>query len=121
MKSLRLPKERVQTLDPETLEKYLMAHGWEADKQASSAEVGVYHSPAESEEEIRLPLSKGFIDYALRIGEVLEVVATAQKRTAWEVLEDVSARQAGSCLNGALAGRRAEADGEPATKKRVRR
>jgi hypothetical protein len=98
--TLRLPKERLLALDPAQVEAYLLAHGWEADPRASSPEAGVYHSPADPEAEILLPCDRGLADYALRLGEVLQALASAERRTAWEVLEDLSARRADLSPNG---------------------
>jgi hypothetical protein len=105
-RTLRLPRERVLALDPADVEAYLLARGWEADRKASSAEAGVYHLPADPDAEILLPRDPGFIDYALRMSEVLQALAAAERRTAWEVLEDLSARRAGSSPNGPAASKR---------------
>jgi hypothetical protein len=104
--TLRLPKERVLALDPADLEAYLLAHGWEADRRASSADVGVYRIPADPAAEILLPRDRGFVDYALRVGELLQALAAVERRTAWEVLEDFLARRHGSSPNGPAAGPR---------------
>ena len=74
---------------PATVEAYLLAHGWEVDPEMSSSEAGVYHLPWDPRSEILVPRSKDFVDYALRVGEVLQALAVAERRTAWEVLEDV--------------------------------
>src|SRR5712692_965329 len=101
--SLRLPKERVLALDPADVEAYLLAHGWEADRQASSPEAGVYHLPSDPGAEILLPRDRNFADYALRLSEALQALATAERRTAWEVLESFPARRVGSSSNGPAA------------------
>ncbi|HKI32552.1 MAG TPA: hypothetical protein VKA46_11840 [Gemmataceae bacterium] len=112
--ALQLPRERVLALDPATVEAYLLAHGWEVDPKVSSAEAGIYHLPSDPQAEIIVPRDKGFVDYALRIGEVLREVAVAQRRKAWEVLEDLSARQADVPVNGTPAGKRERGTGGPA-------
>lgn len=108
--ALRLPKERLLTLDPADIEAYLLARGWEVDRQASSQEARVYHLPADPEAEILLPRDKGFVDYALRVSDVLQALAAVERRTAWEVLEDFLARPHGSSPNGPAAGRRGAVD-----------
>ena len=104
--TLRLPLERVLALDPAAIEKYLLARGWEADRRGSSPEAGVFHLPADPEAEILLPRDRGFADYALRVSEVLQALAAAERRTAWEVLEDLSARHTGSSQDGPAPGKR---------------
>ncbi len=99
-RTLRLPKDQVLALDPADIEAYLIARGWEADRKASSAVAGVYHLPSDPEAEILLPRDRGFADYALRLSEVLQALAGAERRTAWEVLEDLSARRGASSPNG---------------------
>jgi hypothetical protein len=104
--SLRLPTERVLALDPADIEAYLLEHGWEADREASSAEAGVYHLPADPEAEILLPRDRGFVDYAIRLSEVLQELANAEQRTAWELLQDLLAPRTGVSPNGPAAGAR---------------
>jgi hypothetical protein len=102
----RLPKERLLTLDPADVESYLVARGWKPDRKASSAAAGVYHLPADPEAEILMPRDRGFVDYALRLGEVVQALASAEKRTAWEVLEELTAPRTSSSQNGPAPGKR---------------
>lgn len=105
--TLRLPIDRVLALDPNAVEAYLLAQGWEADRKASSRQAGVYHLPADPTAEILLPRDRDFVDYALRLSEVLQALAAAERRTAWQVLEDLSTRQASGAPNGAASAARA--------------
>jgi hypothetical protein len=111
--TLRLPKERVLALDPKDVEAYLVARGWLADPRASSPEAGIYHLPADAEAEILVPRDRDFVDYALRMSEVLQALAAAEHRTAWEVLEDLSARPVDSSANDPAGGQR----GSPGAKR----
>jgi hypothetical protein len=104
--TLRLPKERVLALNPADVEAYLRSRGWEADQRASSPEAGVYHWPGDPEAEILLPRDRTVVDYVLRVSEVLQALAATERRTAWEVLEDLAAQTAGSSPNGPAAGKR---------------
>ncbi len=101
--TLRLPIDRVLALDPAAVEAYLLAQGWEADRQASSRQAGVYHLAAVPAAEVLLPRDRDFVDYALRLSEVLQALAAAERRTAWQVLEDLSARPAAAPANGPAA------------------
>jgi hypothetical protein len=111
--ALQLPRDRVLALDPATVERYLAAHGWVLDAGASSPEVGVYHLPSDAQAEVVVPRDKDFVDYALRVGEVLRDVATAERRKAWEVLEDLSRQQAAVGGNGPTRGKRERGNGTP--------
>lgn len=101
--TLRLPKERVLALDPKDVEAYLLARGWQADPRASSPAVGTYRRADDAEAELLVPRDREFVDYALRLTEVLQAAAAAEHRTAWEVLEDLSAGSASSSANGPAA------------------
>ena len=104
--ALQLPRERVLALDPATVEAYLAAHGWEMDRAVSSSEAAIYHLSSDPQAEIVVPRDKDFVDYALRIGEVVREVAVAERRKAWEVLDDLSRQQAGTSANGPTASER---------------
>jgi hypothetical protein len=103
MNPLRLPKDRVDALDPVALESHLRAHGWRERRKASSARVGVFRHPSLPKEEVLLPRDKGFVDYALRVGEVLHALAIVEKRRIWEVLDELSGRPADASPNGPVA------------------
>jgi hypothetical protein len=113
--TLQLPKERLLALDSADVEAYLLAGGWELDRQASSRDAGVYHLPADPQAEILLPRDRDLVDYALRLSEVLQALAAAERRRAWEVLEDLSARQAASSPSGLVGGPRGAGGGASAT------
>jgi hypothetical protein len=104
--ALRLPKERVQAIDPADLEAYLRGHGWELDPDVSSPEAAVYHIPSDPGAEVIIPRDKGFADYALRVGEALGEMAVMERRTAWEVLEDLSRKEGRASANRPAASRR---------------
>lgn len=114
--ALRLPRERVLALDPANVEAYLTAHGWEVDPEMSSPEAGVYHLRADPSAEIIVPRSKDFIDYALRVGEALQEVAVVERRTAWEVLEELGSGRAESPRNGPAHGQQGRDTGFPTTR-----
>jgi hypothetical protein len=92
MNPRRLPKESVDAVDPAALERYLRARGWRERAEASTGRIGVFRHPSLPEEEFLVPRERGFVDYALRVGEVLTALATVERRTTWQVLEALSAR-----------------------------
>jgi hypothetical protein len=106
-----LPTERVMALDVSRIEAYLAAHGWEQDPKLSSRDAGIYHLPADPRAEVILPRDRNLVDYALRVGEVLQALAVAERRTAWEVLEQFSVGQAVAQPNGVGAGKRRTPNG----------
>jgi hypothetical protein len=73
--AFQLPRDRVNALEPMAVEAHLLAHGWQADPRASSPEVGIYHHPSDPDAEILLPRDKSFIDFALRMSEVVQALA----------------------------------------------
>jgi hypothetical protein len=101
-----LPRDRILALDIAKIAAYLAAHGWKQDPELSSPEAAIYQLAADPQAEIILPLDRNLVDYALRLGEVLQTLALAERRTAWELLEQFSVRQAGAPSNGAVAGKR---------------
>jgi hypothetical protein len=116
---MQLPRDQVLALDPDCVEEYLQSHGWKADPRASSVEVGVYRSPADPEAEILLPRNRGFVDYALRLSEVIVTLGAAEHRKAWEVLEELGAQRAGTASpNGPVSGKLDAAGSEKATRKK---
>jgi hypothetical protein len=114
---LRLPRERVAALEPADLKAYLLAHGWHVDRRTSSQDVGVYHRRGDRRAEILVPRDKGFLDYALRVGDVLQELAMVEGRTAWEVLDELSTGRPGSSPNGPAGERRGTGDGASAAKR----
>lgn len=111
--TLRLPKKQLEALTPAAVESYLRAHGWEADPALSTAKVGVYRRPGDSGSEVLVPRDPGFIDYALRLGDVVQALAAVERRTAWEVLEDLSGRHPHSSPNGPVSAPQGGVDTRP--------
>jgi hypothetical protein len=85
--TLRLPRERVAALQPADLETYLLAHGWEEDDAMSSAQVGRFRYRRQPDVTVRVPRDRDFLDYAVRVGDVLQTLAVVERRPAWEVLD----------------------------------
>jgi hypothetical protein len=89
--ALQLPKERVTLLDPGDVEAYLLVHNWEEDASTSSPTIAVFRYGPSSEVAVEVPRDRGFLDYALRVGDVLQTLAVVERRKVWEVLEDLLA------------------------------
>jgi hypothetical protein len=102
--ALRLPKERAEALSPQDLEGYLLTHGWKEDTAASTKKVGEFRHRTVPEATVRVPRDRRFLDYALRVGDVLEAIAVIERRPAWEVFADVSAPKQAPSANGPAEG-----------------
>jgi hypothetical protein len=101
--TLRLPRERVAALQPADLEAYLLAHGWEEDDAASSAQAGAFRYRRQPDVTVLVPRDRDVLDYAVRVGDVLQTLAVVERRPAWEVLDNLSASRPPSLPNGAPA------------------
>jgi hypothetical protein len=78
-------------LRPEYVQLYLKSHGWHEDLAVPSTKATVYRYPGEPDAEILLPRNQELADYALRMGDVAEMIAAVEQRSIWEVLIDLSA------------------------------
>jgi hypothetical protein len=98
--ALQLPKERVTLLDPADVGTYLLAHDWEEDRAAASVKVRAFRYRPSPDIAVLVPRDRGFRDYALRVGDVLQALAVVERRKAWEVLEDLLAHRQAPVRNG---------------------
>lgn len=108
MKSVtQLPREKVAAIRPEQLETYATAKGWTLDEAASDGKAAIYRYPGIPQAELLVPRHHTFIDYPLRVGEVLHNLAVVEARTIWEVFLEFSDFGNPSPRNGnAKSGRR---------------
>jgi hypothetical protein len=86
----RLPKERVSALAPEELQLYLNSRGWKPDVASATSNAIAYRLPQEPEAEVLLPRRRDLADYAARVADLVQAVATVERRSIWEVLHDLS-------------------------------
>lgn len=99
--SLRLPKDKVAALEPSDLEDYLRDRGWKPETDRSTPKVGAFRHAAEDGVEVLVPRDRQLGDYALRVGDVLQTLAVVERRTAWEVFEELwDRRQVAPPKNG---------------------
>jgi hypothetical protein len=98
--AIQLPKERVALLDPSDIEGYLLTHGWEEDPSGSPAQVGRFRYGPDPRVTALVPRDRGFLDYAVRLGDVLHTLAVLERRPIWEVLETLLARRTSPASNG---------------------
>ncbi len=85
MTRMKLPKDRLDVFPPDLMETYLLSHGLVRKTAWSSEEVAGFEYPSQPDAEALVPLWKGFVDYALRIADVLEMIAAVEQRWTWEV------------------------------------
>lgn len=101
--TVQLPKERVALLDPADIEGYLRTHGWVEDRGGSTAQVGRFQYGPDGDVTVRVPRDRGFLDYAMRVGDVLHTLAVVEHRPSWEVLETLLTRRPEIAANGPAA------------------
>jgi hypothetical protein len=101
--ALKLPKEELSALRPEDVQLYLGSRGWRKDTAASTPKATVYRFPDEPDSEVVLPSTRDLGDYALRMGDVAEMLAAVEQRSIREVLVDLSGPPADIVRLGILA------------------
>jgi hypothetical protein len=87
---LKLPKDQLVALRPVDVRLYLESRGWVADPQASPPRGVLLRYPALPDAEALLPLSRDIADFASRMGDVIQMVSAVERRSVWEVLNDLS-------------------------------
>ena len=101
MKSVtQLPREKVAAIRPEQLETYATAKGWTLDEATSNDRAAVYRYPGIPQAELLVPRHQTFIDYPLRVGEVLHNLAVVEDRTILEVFLEFADFGKPSARNG---------------------
>jgi hypothetical protein len=88
--TLKLPKEELSALRPEDVQLYLTSRGWQTESAAPSAKATTYRLPNEPDAEVLLPRNRDIADYALRMGDVAQMIAAVEQRSIREVLVDLS-------------------------------
>ena len=88
--SLKLPKDQVESLRPRDVQRYLNGEGWVINEGESSPVASVYRNSNFGGVEILLPLRRDFADYALRMADVVQSLATLHRKSIWEVLNGLS-------------------------------
>ncbi len=73
--------EKFQHIDPQQVESYLLAHGWQ-QQQRRGDKASVWTLDGF---EILLPLKPEIIDFKRRMAEVVETLALAEKRSQVEI------------------------------------
>jgi hypothetical protein len=88
--ALKLPRDQVTSLRPRDVQLYLVSRGWVSDAAESSSSAMLFHHPAMADAEIMLPLRRDLGDYTLRMADVVQALAITEKRSLFEVLNDLS-------------------------------
>lgn len=101
--TFKLPKEELSALRPEDVQLYLSSRGWKKETAASTAKATVYRFAQEPDAEVLLPSTRELADYALRMGDVAQMIAAVEQRSIREVLVDLSAPPADILRVGILA------------------
>lgn len=81
MTAVELHLEKYQHIDPQQVETYLVAHGWQQQKKrGDKASIWTL-----DDFEILLPLKPEIIDFKRRMAEVVETLALAENRSQIEI------------------------------------
>ncbi|MDQ7785654.1 MAG: hypothetical protein RDU20_22425 [Desulfomonilaceae bacterium] len=79
----------VQAIRPVDAALYLRARGW-AKKESAIERASLWsYGEGDDEFEVLLPMDVQLRDYALRMGDVLAVLAAAEERSQWQVYTDL--------------------------------
>lgn len=81
----------LETVSPVEITTYLKARGWTLQMQRNDWGSVWTHLANSREYDLLVPMTRRFADYALRVGEVLETLSSAEERSQLEVIRDVQA------------------------------
>ncbi len=79
----------LNALQPSEVEAYLQAHHWQEQNRISDLGAIWKLHTSYQKSEILLPLQSDLADFALRMSQVLETLATVEQRSKFEVLGDL--------------------------------
>jgi hypothetical protein len=88
--SLKLPRDQLEALRPVDVRLYLTSRGWRPSPHGSSTKAVEYQNPVYPKVELQLPIKREVGDFALRMADLVVGLATIEKRSPWEVLNDLS-------------------------------
>jgi hypothetical protein len=90
MNPLRLPKQTVESISPAGLTAYLESTGWQTTNGRARAGFVVFQHPEHRDARVDVLLNRDFPDYALRVADVIFLIAAVENRSAWQVLQDLT-------------------------------
>lgn len=80
--------QRLGTLKPPEVAAYLRANGWRQDTALAGGKASLWFLDG-ADLDLTLPERCEVADYELRMSEVVRVLATAERRSAWDILGDI--------------------------------
>ncbi len=90
--------EKFKYIDPHQVEAYLIAHGWQQQQlRGDKASIWILDGF-----EILLPLKPEIIDFSRRMGEVVETLALAEKRSQQEILSTLITTAPNATIQGVV-------------------
>jgi hypothetical protein len=84
-----LPLELLAQLDPVQVKEYARATGWVREPRLSDSLVAVYAHPTSDLDQIIVPLNRSSSGFARAMGDVINILAEKEKRSAGEILNDL--------------------------------
>jgi hypothetical protein len=88
--TLKLPRDQVAAIRPRDVQLYLVSRGWIPDPAESRPDAPLFRHPDLGDAEVLLPLSREFADYIPRMADVIMALAIVERRSPFEVLNDLS-------------------------------
>ncbi|MEW6349129.1 MAG: hypothetical protein AB1646_08700 [Thermodesulfobacteriota bacterium] len=81
--------EAVRAIRPLDAALYLRAKGWAREETEIERASLWYYGEGDDQFEVLLPMDVELRDYALRMGELLAILAAAEKRSQWQLYSDL--------------------------------
>ncbi len=86
----RMERDQFEMLRPQDVGHYLTSRDWEIAEDESSQRVAIYRHRAIAGIEIVLPIRRDLGDYALRMSDLVQTLASLEDRPIVEILNDLS-------------------------------
>ena len=88
--SLNVPRDQIEALRLGDVQLYLTSRGWVARHDDPSQNAVEYQNPSFPKVELLLPTNRDVGDFVLRMADIVVGLATIEKRSAFEILNDLS-------------------------------
>ena len=87
--AFKMPRDQIEALRPGDVRLYLLSRGW-VPIDEGSAKATEFRHPSFRGAELVLPLKKEVGDFVLRMADVVSGLAAIERRSAGEIINDLS-------------------------------
>ena len=87
--AFKMPRDQIEALRPGDVRLYLLSRGW-VPIDEGSAKATEFRHPSFHGAELVLPLKKEVGDFVLRMADVVSGLAAIERRSAGEIINDLS-------------------------------